>query len=363
MVCFVANHYTAKASFVLAVSIWGLRFMHSNVSPIKLCQQTIWQREMANSCTQLPDLLQQLELDPTSLPISDEAMAKFPLRVTQAYISRIEKGNPNDPLLLQILPIKSELNSHPDFNNNPVGDLEAGQTAGILHKYHGRLLLITTGGCSINCRYCFRREYPYSGNQTSKSVEHEAIDYIAQQPGVSEVILSGGDPLILSDERLSALVSKLEEIPHLKRLRIHTRLPVTLPSRVDDSLLKWLSETRLTTSIVLHVNHPSELDDTVSNALFKLRQSGITLLNQSVLLKGINDSETVLCQLSEQLFQSGVLPYYLHLLDKVSGSQHFEIPEADALSLYHKIRCKLPGYLVPTLVREQPGFPYKSPIL
>ncbi len=335
--------------------------MYSSAAPA--IQQTTWQQALARSCTQLPELLNYLELKPSAVPISADAMAKFPLRVTYDYLSRIEKGNPNDPLLRQILPIEDELAFNSDYTANPVGDIEAEQVAGILHKYHGRLLLITTGGCSINCRYCFRREYPYSGNQTSKSVEQEAMDYIAQQSEISEVILSGGDPLILNDARLSSLVSQLEEIPHLKRLRIHTRLPVTLPSRVDPLLLTWLSKTRLATSLVLHVNHPNELDNAVGDALLKLRQAGVTLLNQSVLLKNINDSESTLCQLSEALFQYGVLPYYLHLLDKVSGSQHFDIPDADACQLYHQIRSKLPGYLTPTLVRERSGFPYKSPIL
>lgn len=325
--------------------------------------QTSWQQELAKACRQLPELLNYLELDLKQISVNPQVTTKFPLHVTYAYLSRIEKGNPNDPLLRQILPMDDELVFHPGYTTNPVGDLEAGQTPGLLHKYHGRLLLITTGGCSINCRYCFRREYPYNGNQTSKSVEQAAINYIKQRPEISEVILSGGDPLILSDARLSSMVAKLEEIPHLKRLRIHTRLPVTLPSRVDSPLLKWLSRTRLTTSIVLHVNHPNELDGAVSEALLLLRQTGVILLNQSVLLKGINDSELTLCELSESLFQNGVLPYYLHLLDKVSGSQHFDLPEADARLLYHKIRSKLPGYLVPTLVRERSGFPYKSPVL
>jgi EF-P beta-lysylation protein EpmB len=335
--------------------------MPSSAAPV--IQQTIWQQALARSCTQLPELLSYLNLAPHTLPASTEATAKFPLRVTYDYLSRIEKSNPNDPLLRQILPIKDELAFNSDYTSNPVGDIEAEQVAGILHKYHGRLLLITTGGCSINCRYCFRREYPYSGNQTSKRAEQEAINYISQKLEISEVILSGGDPLILNDTRLSSLVSKLEKIPHLKRLRIHTRLPVTLPSRVDQFLLKWLSETRLATSIVLHVNHPNELDSSVGDALSKLRQAGVTLLNQSVLLKKINDNESTLCQLSEALFQYGVLPYYLHLLDKVSGSQHFDIPDADARQLYHQIRSKLPGYLTPTLVRERSGLPYKSPIL
>lgn len=326
-------------------------------------QQISWQQELANSCTQLSELLSYLKLDGQQLPVSLSATQKFPLRVPYAYLSRIEKGNPNDPLLRQILPVDDELVFHPDYTTNPVGDLESGKMAGVLHKYHGRLLLITTGACSINCRYCFRREYPYHDNQTNKSVEHEALDYIAQQPEISEVILSGGDPLVLSNSRLSSLTSKLEAIPHLKRLRIHTRLPVTLPSRVDIPLLEWLSKTRLSSAIVLHINHPNELDKPVSEALRKLRNAGVTLLNQSVLLKGVNDHELTLCQLSEQLFESGVLPYYLHLLDRVSGSQHFDISDQDARQLYHQIRSKLPGYLVPTLVRERSGLPYKSPII
>ncbi len=324
---------------------------------------TTWQRELAQSCTNYAELLHYLELDPSIIPLTPQAIEQFPLRVTYSYLSRIEKGNPFDPLLRQILPSPQELINHPGFSANPVGDIEASQTPGLLHKYHGRILLLTTGGCSIHCRYCFRRAYPYSQNQLGKNQEQSALNYITAHPEISEVILSGGDPLILSDARLSLLIARLEAIPHLKRLRIHTRFPVTVPSRVDHHLLRWLTNNRFSTVIVLHVNHPNELDHTVSLSLSKLRETGTTLLNQSVLLKGVNDDEETLCTLSEKLFANGVLPYYLHLLDKVIGTHHFDLPEADARSLYHGIRNKLPGYLVPLLVRENVGSSCKLPVL
>lgn len=322
-----------------------------------------WQQELAKSCTNYTELLHYLKLDPSTIPLSPDAIRQFPLRVTYSFLSRIEKGNPFDPLLLQIIPSSQELINHPDFIADPVGDIEAKQTPGLLHKYHGRILLLTTAGCSIHCRYCFRREYPYSQNQLGKSQEQKVINYISTHPEIGEVILSGGDPLFLSDSRLSSLVSHLETIPHLKRLRIHTRFPITLPSRVNHHLVKWLTNSRFSTVIVLHTNHPNELNCHVSLSLLKLRETGATLLNQSVLLKGVNDNEETLCKLSEKLFANGVLPYYLHLLDKTVGTHQFDLPETKARALYHQIRNKLPGYLVPLLVRENAGAPCKSPVI
>jgi L-lysine 2,3-aminomutase len=275
-------------------------------------------------------------------------------------VARMRRGDPADPLLRQVLPLAEECQVVEGFSPDPVGDLAAHKVPGVLHKYQGRVLLTATGACAIHCRYCFRRHFPYA--EANASAEHwrAALDYVTARPDVREAILSGGDPLTLSDRRLSEFVRALEDIPHVERLRLHTRLPVVLPERVTQELCAWLSGTRLRTVVVIHANHAQELDATARAACARLADSGVTLLNQSVLLRGVNDSVAALAQLSEGLFAAGVLPYYLHLLDRVQGAAHFDVTEGVARQLMAGLNACLPGYLVPRLVREVPGSPGKE---
>lgn len=321
-----------------------------------------WQAELADSFTDPHDLLGFLELDPRDFPALGRAAASFPFRVTRSYAGRMAKGDPADPLLRQVLPLAEELVTWPGFVADPVGDLAAAVAPGVLHKYQGRALLIVTGACAIQCRYCFRREFPYEANPLGRSREREALDFIAGDESLTEVILSGGDPLVLSDERLSGLVERLAAIPHVRRLRIHSRLPVVLPSRITGELARGLAGSRLQAVLVVHANHPAEFDESVKDALDRLRVAGIALLNQAVLLKGVNDRAATLYRLSETLFDHGVLPYYLHLLDKARGTAHFEVDEGRALELLRHLRETLPGYLVPRLVREVAGEAFKRPV-
>lgn len=318
-----------------------------------------WQNELANAFTCPEDLLAYLNLEARISHATREACQKFPFRVTRSYAERMEKGNRQDPLLLQVLPAADELPPQPGYQSDPVGDADAISAPGVLHKYQGRVLFITTGACAINCRYCFRREFPYSAHQLRRRQEGQALDYLAEDHTIHEVILSGGDPLLLSDPHLHSLAHKIAEIGHIKRLRFHTRIPIVLPSRITKELICSLTQMRLQPIIVLHVNHPHELNEEVGRALSLLTRAGITLLNQSVLLKGINDDADILMQLSESLFQHGVLPYYLHLLDKVAGAAHFAVDENAAVAMHDKMRRHLSGYLVPRLVRERAGVPYK----
>lgn len=321
-----------------------------------------WQAELADSFTNPLDLLAFLELDAAGFPDLLRASASFPFRVTRSYAGRMAKRDPDDPLLRQVLPLGEELADPTGFVADPVGDLPAVSAPGVLHKYYGRVLLITTGACAIHCRYCFRREFPYASNLLGRNREREALDFIAADASLREVILSGGDPLVLSDERLAGLVAGIEGIGHIQRLRIHTRLPIVLPSRITEELLRGMAGTRLQTVVVIHANHANEFDATVKDALERMRMAGIVLLNQSVLLKGINDDANTLVRLSETLFEYGVLPYYLHLLDRARGTAHFDVPEERARELHESLREKLPGYLVPKLVRELEGKPAKTPV-
>lgn len=323
---------------------------------------TRWQTELAEAVRNPGELLALLELESRWLEPARRAAAAFPLRVPRPFLARIRKGDPADPLLRQVLPLGEELADAPGYTRDPVGDLPSVAAKGLLHKYQGRVLLITTGACGVHCRYCFRRHFPYSEENARSGEWKEALDYIAADASVDEVILSGGDPLALSDERLAGLERALSAIPHIKRLRIHTRQPVVLPSRVDASLLGWLAGSKLQKVVVLHVNHANEIDDAVREACARLRSAGVTLLNQTVLLRGVNDSADVLEALSEALFSAQVLPYYLNLLDPVAGSAHFDVPESEALRLMGELRARLPGYLVPKLVREVPGAPSKMPV-
>ena len=321
-----------------------------------------WQAELADSFTNPLELLSFLELDPSDIPGLSDASARFPFRVTRPYATRIRKGDPDDALLRQVLPIADELIEQPGFGADPVGDLLSVATPGLLHKYEGRVLLISTGACAIHCRYCFRQEFPYDANLLSKRREQEVLTHMASEHSIREVILSGGDPLVFSDERLSLLIEAIAAIPHVTRLRIHTRLPLALPNRVTQELTSLLAKSRLRSVVVIHANHPNELNDEVKQAMKRLGEAGITLLNQSVLLKGVNDDADLLSQLSERLFECGVLPYYLHMLDRARGAAHFEVTDERARDLLETLRRRLPGYLVPRLVRENAGEPYKTPL-
>ena len=324
---------------------------------------TRWQTDMADAVRDPRELLALLDLDPEWLEPARRAAAAFPLRVPRPFLARIAKGDPYDPLLRQVLPLGEELTEVPGYVRDPVGDMPSIAARGLLHKYAGRVLLITTGACGVHCRYCFRRHFPYSEENARSGEWQAALDYLKADTSIQEVILSGGDPLTLADERLATLVHSLEEIPHIKRLRIHTRQPVVLPSRVDEKLLAWLTACRLQKVVVLHVNHAREVDAAVREACARLSAAGVTLLNQTVLLRGVNDSAVTLVELSEALFTAQVLPYYLNLLDPVAGAAHFDVPEAEALGLMQVLRARLPGYLVPRLVREVPGAPSKMPVM
>jgi EF-P beta-lysylation protein EpmB len=324
---------------------------------------TQWQTEMAEAVRDPAELLELLGLDPRWLAPARRAAELFPLRVPRAFLARMHKGDPADPLLRQVLPLGKELEEMPGYSRDPVGDLTSRGARGLLHKYQGRVLLIATGACGVHCRYCFRRHFPYADETARADEWRESLDYLKADPGIHEVILSGGDPLTLSDTRLAALAAELERIPHIKRLRLHTRQPVVLPSRVDAALVAWLKSGRLRKVVVLHANHAREIDAAVREACVRLAQAGVTLLNQSVLLRGVNDSAAALQELSEALSAAGVLPYYLNMLDPVVGAAHFDVPEAEALALMATLRARLPGYLVPRLVREVPGAPAKLPVM
>ncbi|MGZ5050262.1 MAG: EF-P beta-lysylation protein EpmB [Methylobacter sp.] len=314
-----------------------------------------WQQQLAEAFNNIEDLCAYLDLSPEQLPISSLAAKNFALRVPLSFASCMEKGNPNDPLLRQVLPINDELIDYPGFSHDPVGDLAAAAQAGVLHKYQGRVLFINTGSCAINCRYCFRRNFPYTDLQLSKQKENDAIQYIQNDASIAEVILSGGDPLLLSDARLTQLLQQLDKIDHLKRIRIHSRLPIVLPARINDELIASLSQSSKQIVVVTHCNHANEINVRVAAGCAALKKAGITLFNQAVLLKGVNDNAQVLCRLSEQLFSYGVIPYYLHLLDKASGTGHFEVSKPKALELIRQLQASLPGYMVPKLVQEQAG--------
>ena len=319
-----------------------------------------WKADLAGSFTRIENLLGYLGLPPGAGLGGGEPARRFPFQVTAAFASRMKPGDPNDPLLLQVLPLAEEMRERAGYSGDPVGDLPSVVVPGLLHKYHGRALLIATGTCAINCRYCFRREFPYAEGQLTRSRYAEAFSHIAADASITEVILSGGDPLVLDDGHLADLVEAIAAMPQVKRLRIHTRVPIVLPSRIGSELTQIISGTRLKCIIVIHVNHANELDAEVSQALLVLRKAGAVLLNQSVLLKGVNDTVDALASLSEALIEYGVAPYYLHLLDKAKGTGHFEVDETTALELHDSLRRRLPGYLVPKLVRETASKPYKE---
>jgi len=321
-----------------------------------------WQQLWRDSLRDPMELLQLLGLQAFSGRISMPAEQAFGFRVPRGFAAKMRYGDINDPLLRQVLPLTDEESDSTGYRLDAVGDMGARQAPGVLHKYQCRALLVSTRACAINCRYCFRRHFPYAEETAAAGQWQQAIRYLREDPSIHELLLSGGDPLALSTAKLAELTGQLACIPHLRRLRIHTRLPIVLPQRVDDALMDWLRALPWPVVMVVHANHDRELCDDVQAALWRLAENGITLLNQSVLLKGVNDDPEALVCLSERLFDCRVLPYYLHQLDKVQGASHFEVPDATAIALHQQMMKALPGYLVPKLVREIAGQPYKSPI-
>ncbi|EED36078.1 lysine 2,3-aminomutase YodO family protein [Luminiphilus syltensis NOR5-1B] len=328
-----------------------------------------WQTQLRNAVRSVSALLDSLNLTPADVEHgepktrgedAERAAQDFPVRAPQSFIDRMRPGDPNDPLLRQVLAVSAEQQHVPGYVEDPLQERDANPTPGIVHKYQGRLLLMPTAACAVHCRYCFRRHFPYADNRLDEGALDRAMDYLASQPEVTEVILSGGDPLILDDAALGRLIDRLESLGHLSRLRIHSRLPVVLPDRLTEALAERLDASRLSTSLVLHGNHPAEIDAGLTERLQRWRPASLTLLNQSVLLAGVNDDPAVLIALSERLFEAGVLPYYLHLLDPVAGVGHFAVADEQALAIYRQMAAKLPGYLLPKLARELPDLPSKT---
>jgi len=321
-----------------------------------------WQQLWREAVRDPAELLALLGLPGLARRVSASAAAQFPLRVPRGFVARMRPGDPHDPLLRQVLPLDDEDRPVPGFGLDAVGDLAAGAGTGVIHKYQGRVLLVATGSCAIHCRYCFRRHYPYAEQTAAAGGWREALDYLAGATDVQEVLLSGGDPLSLSTAKLAEFTRELAAIPHIRRLRLHTRLPVVLPERVDAELMAWLGSLPWPVVMVVHANHGNEIDAGVAAALARLRGAGVHLLNQAVLLRGVNDSVEALAGLSGRLFEAGVLPYYLHQLDRVAGTAHFEVPDEQARALVAGLAARLPGYLVPRLVREEAGAPSKTPL-
>lgn len=325
-------------------------------------QPKSWQMLWREAVRDPRELLGILDLGHLAGQISDQAAAQFPLRVPRGFIAKMRRGDANDPLLRQVLPIQDEEQIVEGYGFDAVGDAAAKGGTGIIHKYHARALLITTGSCAIHCRYCFRRHFPYAEETAASQHWAEAIAYLKSDSSITELILSGGDPLSLSTAKLKELTDAIAMLPQIKRLRLHTRLPVVLPERIDAELLDWIHGLRWPLTVVIHANHSQELMPDVAEAVSKLRRAGSTMLNQAVLLKGVNDQASEQIELSERLFDIGVLPYYLHQLDKVQGAAHFQIDDEQALAIHQSMMQALPGYLVPKLVREVPGEASKTPL-
>lgn len=323
-----------------------------------------WQRILSDSITCPEQLLNRLNLPAERwLGGANEGHQLFPVRVPEPFLQRMQTGNPDDPLLRQVLPLREETRKEPGFVSDPLNEDDAIQTTGLIRKYRSRALLMVTGQCAINCRYCFRRHFPYASHRLGPEDRREVIEALNSSPEINEVIFSGGDPLSVNDRLLAQWTNLLDSVPHLRRLRIHSRLPVVIPQRINDDLLAWLSGSRLQTVLVVHVNHPAEIDQATRRAFDRLRAAGVTLLNQSVILKGVNDSSKALVSLSETLFEAGVMPYYLHAFDPVEGAHHFAVSDNRAKVIVREMMVQLPGFLVPRLVRELPGAASKTPIM
>lgn len=322
-----------------------------------------WRRSLARAIRDPDVLVGQLCLGDEHRQPARRAAELFPLLVPESYLKRMRPGDPRDPLLRQVLPLGDELQAPPGFSDDPVGDSAARRAPGLIHKYSGRALLIATGSCAVHCRYCFRREYPYGEEPRRMDDWRPALTEIASDATLHEIILSGGDPLMLTDQRLGALIGEIARIPHVRRLRIHTRLPIVLPDRLTPELISLLRDSGLTPVVVVHANHPHEIAGDCAAALRSLVRCGVTTLNQTVLLRGVNDRADPLAELCERLIDVGVIPYYLHQLDRVRGAAHFEVPEATGLKLIEALRRRLPGYAVPKYVRETAGEAAKTPLL
>ncbi|OGV40437.1 MAG: EF-P beta-lysylation protein EpmB [Legionellales bacterium RIFCSPHIGHO2_12_FULL_42_9] len=312
-----------------------------------------WQTTLAEGFASSEALLDFLGLPPRLACYASER--QFKTRVPLGFAQRMKPGDPHDPLLLQVLASPHELDERSDFTPDPLKESIANPLPGLLHKYHGRVLLTLIGTCAVNCRFCFRRHFPYEDNNPGRSGWQAIFDYIRQDSSIHEVILSGGDPLLVTDRMLKEFVTGLTTIQHVKTLRFHTRIPIVLPSRIDESFLDFIKSVSQHVVMVLHCNHSQEINEEVRAACFAMKSAGCVLLNQSVLLRGINDNASVLAQLSECLFDCQVLPYYLHVLDKVSGTSHFDVAEVEVQAIYRALQGVLPGYLLPRLVREIAG--------
>ena len=335
---------------------------------IPIAEVKSWQQLLSDSTLTLTELLQKLNISTADFAASidgdpDINPQDFPIRAPAPFIDRMVKGDINDPLLRQVLPLVKEHELTPGYTADPLHEADFNNTPGLIHKYRSRALLIVTKACAIHCRYCFRRHFPYEDNQPSRAMWTDALDYLQQHPEINEVIYSGGDPLASSNAQLNWLNQRIAAIPHIKTLRIHSRLPVVLPQRIDSGLLEILQQWPGKKVVVIHSNHANELDESVKTAIDQLKAVDVTVLNQTVLLKGINDSASALVKLSERLFEIGVLPYYLHLLDTVTGAAHFAISDTEAKAIMGEVTARLPGYLVPRLVREEADKSSKTPIL
>ncbi|MDH2567015.1 EF-P beta-lysylation protein EpmB [Acinetobacter baumannii] len=328
-----------------------------------LHQEQNWQSQLSDLITDPLELLNLLELSTDQL-LSGAILAseKFKLRVPRAFVGKMNVKDPLDPLLLQVLPHHLELEEHPEFVTDPLGEEAANQLPGVLHKYKSRFLLTLTGACAVHCRYCFRRHFPYQENLPKNEDWLKIKNYIESNPDINEVILSGGDPLTLSNRKLALWLERLSSLKQVKILRIHSRVPIVIPNRIDEELISLLKNSRLRIILVVHSNHASELDDFTCSKLLQLSEHHITVLNQAVLLKGVNDSAQTLTDLSYRLFEARVMPYYLHVLDKVKGAQHFDLIPSEIDAIYQDVLASLPGYLVPKLVREIAGEKNKTPL-
>ncbi|GAB6263900.1 EF-P beta-lysylation protein EpmB [Photobacterium sp. R1] len=328
-----------------------------NVAPV----EQNWLEQLANAISDPLELLHLLKIDPAPWQEGLAARKLFAQRVPKSFVDRMEIGNPHDPLLRQVLPLAEEFEVHEGYSHDPLEEQDNDQP-GLLHKYRNRVLLIVKGGCAVNCRYCFRRHFPYQDNPGGKRQWQASLDYIAAHPELNEVILSGGDPLMAKDSELRWLIEAIAAIPHIKRLRIHSRLPVVIPARITPEFCTMLNQIRLQTMLVTHINHANEISDELSQAMASLREAGVTLLNQAVLLRGINDTVAAQVALSESLFDAGILPYYLHVLDKVQGAAHFLVDDDEARQIMAGLMAKVSGYLVPKLAREIGGRTSKTPL-
>lgn len=321
-----------------------------------------WLVQLADVLTDPDELFRLLNIDADEkLLAGREAKRLFPLRVPRAFASRMEKGNPNDPLLRQVMAAQEEFIPVPGFSTDPLEEQHS-VVPGLLHKYRNRALLLVKGGCAVNCRYCFRRHFPYADNQGHKRNWQVALNYINDHPELDEIIFSGGDPLMAKDHELDWLITQLETIPHIKRLRIHSRLPIVIPARITEALVDRFARSSLQILLVNHINHTNEIDDEFRSAMTHLRRAGVTLLNQSVLLRGVNDNAHTLANLSNALFDAGVMPYYLHVLDKVQGAAHFLVSDEEAREIMRELLTLISGYMVPKLAREIGGEPSKTPL-